>query len=158
MYTSVGPVPVGESRVFVSKGYGRGAALFELKLVSGDELAADEVWSDRTMLKTKFTNVVLHNGYIYGLSDGILECVELASGKRSWKKGRYGQGQILGVGDLILVQAETGDVAMVEATPDEHRELGRFPAIEGITWNNLCLQGRKLLVRNAQEAACYELP
>jgi hypothetical protein len=26
------------------------------------------------------------------------------------------------------------------------------------TWNNLCLYGRYLLIRNAEEAACVELP
>jgi outer membrane protein assembly factor BamB len=152
------PVPVGQNRVFVSKGYGRGCAVFEIAGSSADALAANEVWSDRTALKTKFTNVVIYRDHVYGLSDGIFECLELSSGKRAWKKGRYGQGQILGVGDVILVQAESGEVAMVEATPDEYRELGRFAAIEGITWNNLCLQGKRLLVRNATEAACYELP
>ena len=48
---------------------------------------------------------------------------------------RYGHGQILGVGDLLLVQAESGDVAVVEATPSELRKLGRFAAIEGKTWS-----------------------
>ena len=96
-------------------------------------------------------------GHVYGLSDGILECVELESGKRKWKRGRYGHGQILGVRDLLLVQSETGDVLLVEANPDKLVELGRLPAIEGKSWNNLCLYGSLLLVRNAEEAACYEL-
>ena len=152
------PLPAGDDRILVSKGYGRGAALFRVSGTSQNDLQAEEVWSDRTILKTKFTNVVIYRDHIYGLSDGILECVDLSNGKRQWKKGRYGQGQILGVGDVILIQAESGDVAMVEANPVEFKEIGRFSAIEGITWNNLCLQGKKLLVRNAEEAACYVLP
>lgn len=152
------PVPVGNNRVFVSKGYGRGAGLFQIEGTTAADLKVNELWTDRTVLKTKFTNVVQYQDHMYGLSDGVLECVDAATGKRNWKKGRYGQGQILGVDDVLLVQAEDGDVVMVEATPDELRELGRFSALEGITWNNLCLQGKKLLVRNAQEAACYELP
>lgn len=47
---------------------------------------------------------------------------------------------------------------LVEATPQRHHELTRFAAIEGKTWNNPALSGRRLLVRNDQEAACYELP
>jgi outer membrane protein assembly factor BamB len=116
------------------------------------------------VLRTKFCNVVLHGEHIYGLSDGILECVELAtgrlvwtSGRRVWKEGGYGQGQVLGVEDLLLVQAESGEVALVEATPSGHRELGRFAALDGKTWNNPSLYGRYLLVRNAEQAACYEL-
>jgi outer membrane protein assembly factor BamB len=49
-------------------------------------------------------------------------------------------------------------VALVEANPKELVELGSIQALTDKTWNNLCLYGHKLLVRNAREAACYELP
>jgi outer membrane protein assembly factor BamB len=117
-----------------------------------------EVWHETGSLKTKFTNVAIHEGHAYGLSDGILECVRLADGKRMWKAGRYGQGQVLRVGGLLLVQEESGDVTLVDASPEKHRVRARCDAIEGQTWNNLCLAGNRLLVRNAEEAACYELP
>ena len=60
--------------------------------------------------------------------------------------------------DLLVVQAEDGAVALVEATPEAHRELTRFSPLEGKTWNNPALAGPYLLVRNSEEAACYELP
>ena len=72
--------------------------------------------------------------------------------------GRYGHGQTLLVDDLLLVQAEDGDVVMVAAEPGAHRELGRIPALTGKTWNPPALAGSYLLVRNDREAACYELP
>ena len=75
------------------------------------------MWSNQRALKSKFTNLVIREGHAYGLSDGILECVDLSDGKRRWKKGRFGHGQILGVDDLLLVQAESGEVVLVEATP-----------------------------------------
>jgi hypothetical protein len=62
------------------------------------------------------------------------------------------------VDDEILVQAESGEVALVDAVPEAFRELTRFTAIEGKTWNNPVLSGDRLLVRNAEEAACYVLP
>jgi outer membrane protein assembly factor BamB len=124
--------------------------------LTGD-LGIQEIWRKPRHLRTKFTNVVVYQGFVYGLSDGILECVDLSNGERKWKRGRYGHGQLLGVGDLLLVQAESGAVAMVQASPDRHTEIGRFVALDGMTWNNLCLFGRLLLVRNAEEAACYEL-
>ncbi|MCK4685399.1 MAG: hypothetical protein KAT44_10610, partial [Pirellulales bacterium] len=109
------------------------------------------------LLKTKFTNVSTFNGYAYGLSDGILECVELSSGTRMWKQGRYGQGQLFRVGDVLLIQAESGEVVAVPATPEKPAELGRLAALDGQTWNTLCVSGSNLLVRNAQEAACYKI-
>ena len=49
--------------------------------------------------------------YVYGLCDGIFECVDLKTGKSMWRKGRYGHGQIVGAGDVILVQTErTGEL------------------------------------------------
>ncbi len=75
-----------------------------------------------------------------------------------WKKGRYGHGQILLVDDLILVQAERpGDIALVEASPQGYRELGRVSALDTTTWNTPALAGKHLLVRNDREAVCFEL-
>ena len=52
-----------------------------------------------------------------------------------------------------------GEVSLVEATPDQaNHVLGKFPAVAGMTWNNLALFGPYLLVRNAEEATCYKLP
>jgi outer membrane protein assembly factor BamB len=110
------------------------------------------------VLKTKFTNAAIIDGYAYALSDGLLECVDLKTGKHAWRGKRYGQGQILAVGDVLLVMTETaGDVVMVEATPEKFTELGKFYALSGQTWNNLCLAGKYLLVRNSEEAACFEV-
>ena len=109
-------------------------------------------------MKCKFNDPVVLDGFVYGLDEGILVCLELETGKRRWKRGRYGYGQLLLVGDLIVVQAEKGQVALVEATPEKFRELGKFKALSSKTWNHPVLVGNRLLVRNAGEMACYELP
>lgn len=152
-------VPIGASRVLLSKGYGQGAALLELARGDGGIFATQIVWKNPKVLRTKFTNVAVKDGCVYGLSDGILECVDLETGRRVWKDGRYRHGQILRAGDLLLVLAESGEMVLVEATPERaNHVLGRFQAIEGMTWNNIALYGPSLLVRNSEEAACYELP
>jgi len=151
-------VPVGDRRVFLSKGYHIGCELLELSPGENNTLRAARVWQRPTQLKTKLTNVVLHEGHVFGLSQGILECVDLATGKRCWKRGRYGHGQILLVDDTILILSETGDMALVEASSKKYRPIARMKAIDGKTWNNPALAGRYLLVRNAEEASCFELP
>ncbi len=147
-----------DGRLLLSKGYGAGAALWQLTAGEDGKVTTRELWNNSAVLKTKFTNHVLRQGFAFGLSDGILECIELDTGQKQWKKGRYGHGQILLVGDMLVVQAESGEVVLVEATPDEFHEITKFSAIDGKTWNNLCLYGDLLLVRNAEEAACYRLP
>jgi outer membrane protein assembly factor BamB len=151
-------VAAGDDRLFVSKGYSGGAALFAVKHDGVGNWTTEKIWQHQKNLQTKMTNVVIYKGYVYGLSDGILECVELNEGKRQWKAGHYGHGQILRVRDLLLVETDDGEIVFVELSPESHHELGRFQAIDGQTWNNMCLYGRYLLVRNSGEAACYELP
>jgi outer membrane protein assembly factor BamB len=146
-----------DGRIFISKGYGIGAAVFAAAAGAGQP-AFTAAWRQPGTLKTKFTNVVVHEDHAYGLSDGILECVRLADGERRWKQGRYGQGQVLRVGGLLVVQAESGEVVLVDCSAERHVERARLAALDGQTWNNLALVGDKLLVRNAEEAACYELP
>ena len=148
-------VPLPGDLLLLSKGYGGGAMLLEF---GGSGSEPGERWVNSRVLQTKFTNVTVIDDHVYALSDGILECVELESGQRRWKKGRYNHGQVLGVGQRILVVSEDGKVALVEANPDKFVELSSFQAIDGLTWNNPCLYGKLLLVRNGQEAACYELP
>ena len=151
------PHVLADGRIFISKGYGIGAAVFAAE-PGAEPPVFRPVWSQPSLLKTKFTNVVIHDGHAYGLSDGILECVRLADGKRAWKGGRYGQGQVLRVGDLLVVQAESGEVVLVDCLAARHSVRGRLAAIKGQTWNNPAVAGDRLLVRNAEEAACYALP
>ncbi len=152
-------VPVGSNRVFVSKGYGGGAALYELDAQPDGTFSVRQLWHQPRVLRTKITNVAMRDGYAYGLSEGILECVEVASGERAWKAGRYHHGQILMVGEVLLVLTEDGELVMVEVSPENSNNvLGRFQAINGHTWNNIALYGDIVLVRNGQEAAAYRLP
>ena len=149
-------------RVLVSSGYGHGSKLFEVSKTEATETepaqwTAEEVWESRA-LKAKFANFVQFDGKIYGLDDGIMVCVDPATGERCWKRGRFGHGQILLVEDLLLVQTEKGELKLIEPNPEELRELGSIKALSGKSWNTLTLSGNRLLLRNAEEAVCYELP
>jgi len=159
--TASQPVPVGEDRVFLSKGYSQGAELVQVERDSDGKFSATSVWKNRSVMRTKMCNIVLDDGYVYGLSEGILQCIELETGRSQWKKRRqpeFGHGQIILVGDVVLLLSELGELILFEATPEKYRELASLPALEGVTWNNPALAGNLLLVRNAEQAACFELP
>ncbi len=142
--------------VFISSSYGMGCALFEIHRI-GDDFSIVQRWSNRN-LKAKFTSVVLRDGHIYGLDESILVCLDVTTGQRKWKRGRYGHGQLILVDDLLLIQSEGGEIAMVEASPRAFHELARFPALSDRTWNHPVVSGEYLLVRNSVEAACFQLP
>lgn len=151
------PLPLPGDRVLLSAGYGVGAKLYEVARDASGGLAARLLW-ESPRLKSKFANLVAYEGFVYGLDDGVLTCLDPATGERRWKGGRYGHGQILLAGDLLLVQTEEGEMALSEPTPEAHRELARFPVLGGKAWNPPALAGAVLVVRNDQEAAAYELP
>ena len=151
-------VVIAGDKILLSKGYGNGAMLLQISRSDDGKWSAEKVWKKHNVLRTKFANVVVKDAHAFGLSDGILQCVETATGRTRWKKGRYGHGQILLVGEKIVVLAEDGTVHLVAANPQRFEELSQFKAIEGISWNNLCLYGPYLLVRNSKQAACFKLP
>ena len=58
---------------------------------------------------------------------------------------------------IVVVLTETGDLALVKATPDQHQEVARFPAIEGKTWNHPAIAAGRLLVRNSTQMAAFKI-
>lgn len=150
------PLLLGSDRLLVSVGYGVGSKAYRIA-AAGDALSAALEW-ESPRLKSKFANLVRHEGSVYGLDDGVLACLDPATGERRWKDGRYGHGQLLLVGGTLLVQTEEGEVVLVDPAADGLHERTRFGALEGKTWNPPALAGRLLVVRNDREAAAFELP
>lgn len=149
------PIVVDENHFFISAGYGHGAALLQVRETT-EGMEVQPVWSNINM-KNKFTSSVLHQGYVYGLDEAILACIDVRTGKRMWKGGRYGYGQVLLASGHLIVLTERGDLVFVKATPEGHQEVARFSAIRGKTWNHPAIADGILLVRNANEMAAFSL-
>jgi outer membrane protein assembly factor BamB len=150
------PVAVAANRILFSSGYGVGSELLEVDAVVGDRLVVTRVWQSRKM-KAKFSNLFTHEGFLYGLDDGVLACLDLNDGSQKWKEGRYGHGQGLWVRDLLLLMAENGELVLLRPAPAFPNELHRFKVFSSKTWNPIALAGDLLLVRNDQEAAALRL-
>ena len=149
------PLVVGDNRLFLSTGYGTGAAVIELTK-SGDGLSIREVWRNIRM-KNQFSSSVLHEGFVYGLDENILACVDASTGDLKWKGGRYGYGQVMLASGQLFVLTEDGNLAVVRATPERHDERVRFPAIEGKTWNHPAMSDGVLLIRNLAQMAAFDV-
>ena len=153
----VQPAMTADGDVLISAGDISG--LHRFALTSGPSgWSAINRWSTNG-LKPYFNDFVVHNGHAYGFDGSLLACVDVADGKRKWKGGRYGNGQLvlLPEQNLLLVVTEEGELALVSATADKFTELGRIAAITGKTWNHPVLAGDILLVRNGEEMAAFRL-
>jgi outer membrane protein assembly factor BamB len=149
------PVILGTNRFMLSAGYGTGSEAVEVsRTATGFE--ARPLWHN-TLLKNKFTSSIFWQGYIYGLDEDMLVCLDAQTGERKWKEGRYGYGQIVLADGYLIVLSGEGQLALVKASSDGYDEVARFQAIKGKTWNHPALSEGKILVRNELQMACFDL-
>jgi outer membrane protein assembly factor BamB len=151
------PLALPGDRVLFSAGYGVGSKLYSIGAGPAGAFTATLLW-ESPRLKAKFASMFLHEGFVYGLDDGVFTCLDPKDGQRKWRDGRYGHGQAILVGGLFLIQTEEGQLVLVEPSPDGLKELTRFTVFDGKTWNPPALAGNRLFVRTDREAAAFELP
>jgi outer membrane protein assembly factor BamB len=154
---SLQPHVLNDSQVVVTSPADFGLALVDLS-PANDAWETTRRWGS-SEIHPSFNDFVVCKGHVFGFNEAIFACVDLENGKRRWKKGRYGHGQVvlLAEQELLLVLAETGEVVLVAANPEKLEELSRFQAIEGKTWNHPAIAHGRLFVRNGEQMACYEL-
>jgi outer membrane protein assembly factor BamB len=154
---TIQPHRVGDTQFLIGSEADFGTALIDVRR-DGGAWTATQRWAARA-LKPSFNDFVVSGESIYGFDRDIFCCLDLKSGKRRWKDGRYGHGQVLLLAEqrVLLVVTEQGEAVLLAANPERHEELGRFQAIKGKTWNHPVIAHGRLYVRNAREIACYEL-
>ncbi|QDU55567.1 outer membrane biogenesis protein BamB [Aeoliella mucimassa] len=162
------PTPLyRDNKVYLSSGYGVGCELIEL---GSDGKPADSPYSDRAKktMKSKHDGLVLVGDYVYGYSDGGgWTCQEFATGKRVWsEKGKLGKGSIgYADGMLYLLDERSGEVVLIDATPDGWQEHGRFtlsPQTEfrnpkGGIWCHPVIANGKLYLRDQELQFCFDV-
>ncbi|MEO1497201.1 MAG: PQQ-binding-like beta-propeller repeat protein [Planctomycetota bacterium] len=164
MPTCSQPVAIGENRLLMTKGYGFGSTLLEVRREDA-AWSLQPVWDPpiKPVLQTKYSNVVVRDGYAFGLNGDRLQCVDVATGERMWRKRRrpsFGFGQVLLAGEHLIVSTEAGEIVQILASPEKYEELGSLQALaeDEVCWNNPVIVGDVLIHRNAVEAVAYRLP
>ncbi len=157
-YRAIQPLMVGESGVLLGTGMGTGTRRVDVAFTDASAQIKDR-WTSLE-IKPDFNDYVAHKGCLYGFDHNIFACIDLETGKRNWKKGRYGNGQVLLLpdADQLVVLTEAGEVVIVRTNPKDLEELARMKVMSEKTWNHPVLVGNRLYVRNAEEAVCLELP
>ena len=154
---------IGDHRFLLTKGYRLGGEVISVVQDDQGEWEATSLGKNPRLLNTKMTNPVVDDNFAWALSDGFLSCVELSAEdpvlKRKWRqRTRYGHGQLLAVGDKLLIHGAEGVLALAELNPDKYEKLGQIDTVDGFCWNTIAVYGDLVLVRSEREAACYRLP
>jgi len=146
-----------ERTVMLPTGFGRGTRSIAVQASNGTFSSATN-W-ESLAFKPYFNDAVCHKDHCYGFDGNIFACIDAQTGRRSWKGGRYGNGQVVLLADMdtLLVISDEGEVVLVAADPSGLREIARIKALQGKTWNHPVVADGVLLVRNAEETACYEV-
>ncbi len=167
--TAVIPTPLVEGdHVFVSSGYGAGAALLKLSK-DGDGVKAEEVYFLKgDDLQNHHGQMILHEGYVYlghKHGQGFPTCVELKTGKIVWGGSENrgpdsGSAAVIFVdGHLIFRYQQRGVVALIEATPKAYNLVGTFipEYTEGNNWAHPVVCDGKLYLRQKDRLMCYDV-
>jgi outer membrane protein assembly factor BamB len=145
------PIVAGD-HVFITSNYKRGCAIIAV----GPD-GADIHWETQTM-SSHFNTPVFHDGYFYGTGNPNLICLSPSDGQAVWTQTGFENGGVVMVDGVILaLSGNQGFMAMVEATPDGYSELGRFTPLGGQSWTAPIVADGKLIVRNKEALACFDL-
>ncbi len=162
--SAVVPTPiVFESKVYVTSGYAVGS----MQLDIADLKNVKRLWFNRIM-KNQHGGVILLDGFLYGYSDNVgWLCQDWQTGDRVWnEKEALGKGAIAYAdGRFYLLAAKTGNVVLIEASPQEWKERGRFqlgplsarrkPATH--IWTHPVISGGHLYLRDQEKIFCFDI-
>jgi outer membrane protein assembly factor BamB len=145
------PVVLG-NLVFVASGYNHGASVFR---VEGGKTSV--VWENKS-LRSQFSSSVLLNGFLYGIDDRQLRCVDFATGEVKWTDKSTGQGSLIIADGKIVALSEKGELIIAGAAPAGFTPLARAKILDGKCWTSPALANGKLYARNAMgDLVCLEL-
>jgi outer membrane protein assembly factor BamB len=150
------------ARDYVYSGSAAGGGLALIKGV-GSATTADSVYFAKKA-PTALGGSVKIGDYLYGTTGAALLCTEYMTGEVKWSDRSIGAASILYADGRLYLHGENGEVALVEATPDSYRELGRFTppntptrAVPSKAWNYSVISNGRLYIRDLGSLWVYDI-
>jgi outer membrane protein assembly factor BamB len=158
--TAVIPTPVvKDNLVFVTSGYGVGCNAFKIE-GSSTALKAEKAFDNKTMA-VHHGGVIAVGDYVYGTNEQLLVCMSLKDGSVAWKDRSVGKGSLAYADGRLYVRSQaSGDVALVEATPDAYKEHGILKQPDRNlrkAWAHPVIAGGRLYLRDQGLLLCYDI-
>lgn len=147
---------VSGSQVFITSGYGRGATLLDF---SGPQPTT--VWENKSM-ESQMSGPVLIDGYLYGIDDNQLVCVDWKTGEQKWVEPSAKKGAVSAVGDKLLVLHESGQLSIVQVSPENCKVLASAKIFDGKCWTmpvfaNGRIYSRDMIKNKAGTLVCVDM-
>jgi outer membrane protein assembly factor BamB len=155
------PVVYGDI-VYYSAGYSVGAGAYRVTR-TGEEFSVSEIWRKKNELMNTWSTPACKDGNLYGhyghkkYGKSPLQCVELATGEIRWSQKGFGPGNCIVVGDHVAALSDAGEVVIVEAKPEEYKEVYREDILSGKCWSSPAFATGRLFVRSTIEGACIQM-
>lgn len=147
-----------DNHVFSASGYGTGGSLVRLTGERG-RAGAELVYHTREMIN-HHGGMVLVDGYIYATDNDAMKCLDFMTGDVMWQNRSVGKGSVVYADGMIIIRSESGPLALIEATPEEYRELGRFDQPERSNhraWSHPVVADGRLFLRDQDVLLVYDL-
>ena len=127
-----------------------------LNPVDQNQVNVSERWQERS-IKNTYNVPVLCNGNLFAYSTRILTCVDPETGKPRWKSRKPGDGFLIGVGNMIVVNTKKGTLHVAKATDEKYVELGQLKLFDDLVWSLPAYSDGAIYCRSLGEIACVEL-
>ena len=152
---AVTPIVEGNT-FFISSGYNRGAAVFE---VAGNGLK--KLWENKNM-RNHANNCVLVGGFLYGfdgqVNDGALTCIEYKTGEKKWAEKSVKAGALMVADGKLVCMSSKGELVIAAASPEGFKEIARTKVLGGICWTTPVLSGDRIFCRNRDgDVVCLDV-
>ena len=140
---------VEDQRVFISSGYGKGAALLEI----GDG-GPREIWKSK-VLRTQLNPAVLVDGHLYGVDgdttqNASLKCVEFATGTEKWAHPGFGSGGVIVANGQLIALSAAGELLVAPASPTGFQPTARAQVLGPKCWTAPVLANGIIYCRNSR--------
>lgn len=145
------PIISGD-KVFISSGYNKGCAL--VQVAAGK---VTKIWQNRNM-RNHFNSTVLVGGYLYGVDEKQLRCLDFKTGEVKWTEGSIGKGSLMAADGKLIILSDKGKLIIAEASPDGFKKLAEAQILQGKCWTVPVLSGGKIFARSAKgDVVCVDV-
>jgi len=149
------PLILGDGRVLISSGYGKGSAMLKV-----EENRIQELWSTKA-LQSQFLSPIYRDGVIYGFDTGNnrLKALDASDGKVLWESRDFGRaGSVAMAGGTLVLLSEQGELALARADAKGIEKLTTVNALQPRSWVEPAVVGNRIYVRNNRgDLVCFEV-